>query len=208
MSPRQSHEDAREEDRLAAAAQAGDPRALAALYRRVAPSLLAYLERGLGGGADAEDVLHESFLRLFEGRGRYEGRGRFRSWIFTVASRIALDRMRRSRRHDALAPAVADVALPAAPPDPAAEAAHAELMRRIDGALADLPPAYVMAFPLRGRERFAYREIAAMCGEPEGTLRSRVHHALGRIRKSLEGLGYERPARERTARPSRKERSE
>ena len=64
-------------------------------------------------------------------------------------------------------------------PDPKAR------LRAIDSALSDLPATYAMAFHLRVREEFSYREMAEICGEPEGTLRSRVHHTLKRLRVAL-----------------------
>ena len=91
-----------EDDELARRSRSGDPRALATLYRRHAPALMEYLRRLCGNPADAEDVLQETFLRVFEGRGRYSGRGRFRSWLFTIATRLAHDRHRRRRRQSGL----------------------------------------------------------------------------------------------------------
>jgi RNA polymerase sigma-70 factor (ECF subfamily) len=59
---------------------------LADLYRRHAPALLAYLERMCGGRAEAEDALQETFLRVMKGRGEYREEGRFRAWLFTIAT--------------------------------------------------------------------------------------------------------------------------
>jgi RNA polymerase sigma-70 factor (ECF subfamily) len=177
------------EDRLAIEARGGDPRALATLYRRFAPALLAYLARLLGNRADAEDVLHESFLKVFEGHGRYDGRGRFRPWLFTIATRLAHDRHRRAGRRDRLLPEATTRARPAGTVDPLERVAHRELERRIESVLAGLPPSYAAAFHLRVREGLSYREIAAVSGEPEGTLRSRVHHTLRRLRAHLAGPG-------------------
>ena len=173
------------DDELARSCRAGDARALAVLYGRHAPALLGYLERVLGERADAEDVLHEAFLRLFEGRGRYRGRGRFRPWLFTVATRLATDRLRSAARRDRLAGAAFDEIGPPAPEPPDDRAAARQLVERVESALGDLPAAYAAAFHLRVREQFRYREIAAITGEPEGTLRSRVHHALKRVRNAL-----------------------
>jgi len=160
---------------------------LAELYRRHAPSLLAYLRRLLGERAEAEDILQETFLRIFEGRGSYRGTGRFRGWLFTVATRRALDRLRKIRRRGEILREVALGATLQPSRDPSREAEQRETLRRIDAVLADLPPAYALAFHLRIREEFTYAEIASMAGEPESTLRSRVHHTLKRIRAALEG---------------------
>jgi len=182
--------DDRDCDILAARSRRGDPRALAVLYRHLAPSLLAYLERMLRERADAEDVLHDAFLRLFEGRGWYTGRGRFRAWLFTVATRLAFDRIKRRRRLSELEPYVRETALPRAAPSAGEGASYRELLERIESALRDVPSAYAVAFHLRVREAFSYREMADICGEPEGTLRSRVHHTLRHLRGTLERDGY------------------
>jgi RNA polymerase sigma-70 factor, ECF subfamily len=188
------------DDLLVTRSREGDPRALAELYRRHAPALLAYLERMLRERAEAEDVLQETYLRIFQGRGRYVGRGRFRSWLFTVATRIAYDRRRAQRRHDELSSAVLDATRrPAEEPGHGVD--HRDLLEIVESALADLPPAYAQAFFLRVHEDQSYREMAAICGEPEGTLRSRVHHAMKRVQRIVgeSGLSPLRacPSRER-----------
>jgi RNA polymerase sigma-70 factor (ECF subfamily) len=189
------------DDLLVTRSREGDPRALAELYRRHAPALLAYLERMLRERAEAEDVLQETYLRVFQGRGQYAGRGRFRSWLFTVATRIAYDRRRAQRRHAELSPAVLDAArrTPVEAPEHAVD--HRDLLEVVESALAGLPPAYAQAFFLRVREDRSYSEMAAICGEPEGTLRSRVHHAMKRVQRIVGESGFtpprDRPSKER-----------
>jgi len=187
---------------LAEQSRRGDPRALASLYRQLAPPLLGFLVRRLGDRAEAEDVLHDTFLRLLDDR-RGGGPDHVRPWLFTVAGHLALDRLRRRKRRGELLAAEGAGAGPAGPPDPEGAVEHRELRDRIEAALADLPPTYAAAFHLRVRERLPYREIAHLLGDAEGTLRSRVHHALARVRRSLQRLGYERPSPR-----ARKERTE
>jgi len=184
--------DAEDDDLLAARSRKGDGMALARLYQRHAPALLRYLERCAGSRSEAEDILQETFLRLFEGRGRYEGRGRFRSWLFTVATRLVLDRARRARRHADL---LESGAAPWSPLEqvPSDAFLPGRTQQRIEHALADLPSDYALAFHLRVREGFSYAEMAAMSGAPEGTLRSRVHHAVRRIRAALAVDGGSEP---------------
>lgn len=183
-----------DDDALARRSRCGDAQALATLYRRHAPALLEYLERVLASRADAEDVLHETFLRLFLGRGSYEARGRFRAWLFTVASRLARDHLRRNRRHRELTTAEALAEPRPEPASPLELAAQREVHEKIEAALADLPDSYAVAFHLRVREDFSYREIAAICEAGEGTLRSRVHHAVKRITAALRGSRPAKPA--------------
>lgn len=176
-----------DDDDLAARSRAGDPAALATLYHRHGPALLDFLTRYLRNPVEAEDVLHETFLRLFKGRGGYRAQGRFRAWLFAVASRIAIDRLRRGQRHRALAAAHSWPGQ--APEDPLQALAGAEIQGCIDDALATLPESYAAAFHLRVREGFSYREIAEISGAPLGTLRSRVHHALRTARQALRAAG-------------------
>lgn len=172
-----------DDDQLALRCRDGDAQALATLYRRHASALLEYLERRTGQRHDAEDILQDTFVRIFDGRGRYEGRGRFRSWLFTVATRLAVDRARQRQRRSELASTHYE-SIP-----PGAEVPERRLPDRtrirIEMVLSTLPAEYSQAFHLRILAGFTYGEIAAICGDPEGTLRSRVHHTLGRIRDEL-----------------------
>lgn len=173
-----------DDDLLASRSRNGDPLALAKLYRRHASHLLRYLEKQVGRPEEAEDILQETFIRIFEGRGRYEGRGRFRAWLFTVATRIAMDRARQRRRQDELLE-TQYASEPCVVEDPWDAALRTHALGRIESVLADLPNDHAIAFHLRVLENFSYREMAEICGDPEGTLRSRVHHALKRIRDTL-----------------------
>jgi RNA polymerase sigma-70 factor (ECF subfamily) len=183
------------DDTLVTRSRDGDPDALAELYRRHAGALLRYVERLTGERDAAEDILQETFLRIFERRGRYLGRGRFRSWLFTVATRQARDRARTARRRGELTGAFAGELAPRPDGDPLQRVRRLEILREIESALADLPPAYAATFQLRICESFSYREISEMLDEPEGTLRSRVHHALRRVRAALEARGEAREPR-------------
>ncbi len=172
-----------DDDELCARSRSGDPAALAILYRRHAPVLRRHL-RHLAGDA-ADDLVHETFIRLFEGRGRYRGRGRFRAWLFTIASRLARDQGRQhARRRDLTTEHAADLA-PADAIDAEASVDADALARHVESLLDDLPPAYAEAFRQRVGRDLSYREMSALTGEPEGTLRSRVHHALKRIRRAM-----------------------
>lgn len=170
------------DDELAVAARSGDARALAVLYERYATRLMAYLERLLSSRADAEDALQDVFLRVFEGRGAYDPCGRFRAWLFTVAHHVAHDRLRRRSL-------VLDVEASRLVTTPAHTADERALLADVERVLADVPPSYVEAFHLRFREGMRYRDMAAILGEPEGTLRSRVHHTKERIRRALSPEG-------------------
>ncbi|GIU99538.1 MAG: RNA polymerase sigma24 factor [Actinomycetota bacterium] len=88
-------------DAILAAAQRGDPNALEAIYRELAPGVLGYL-RGQRA-ADPEDLAGEVFVAVVERIGGFRGDERaFRSWVFTIAHhRLAHARRRAARRREA-----------------------------------------------------------------------------------------------------------
>ncbi len=176
--------EAHEADRLALAARRGDTEALARLYGEFAPAVRAFLRRFTGDSAAADDVLHEVFLHLMEGRGRFRPQGRFRQWLFAAAANAARDHLRKLGNRQRLSATLALTAPRSAPPPDEALAAR-DAVRRVEAALEDLPPEYGAAFHLRVRDGFSYREMAAITGDPEGTLRSRVYHTLQRLRDHL-----------------------
>jgi RNA polymerase sigma-70 factor, ECF subfamily len=88
-----------EPEELARRAQSGCVVSYAELARRFRPRLLHVLERRLGGCVeDAEDVTQEALARAWGRIGHFDGRGRFSTWLFTIALRAATDHHRRSGR--------------------------------------------------------------------------------------------------------------
>ena len=172
-------------DQLALAARNGNAQALAQLYETLGPAVLGFLQHILQDQYSAEDILHETFLRLFEGRGNWTPDGKLESWLFTVARRLALDKIRASNRHQKMigTPEAQDIMGQFHNPDSGLGLAFLDNL--VAKTLATLPKGYATVFHLRIGQEFTYPEIAVICNEPEGTLRSRVHHTLKLLRKAL-----------------------
>jgi RNA polymerase sigma-70 factor (ECF subfamily) len=83
------------DEELAARAQAGCIASFEELVRRYQAPALQFLRR-LGAGADAEDLLQETFLRAYRGLDQYRQPGRFITWLFTIARRVQINHFRRS----------------------------------------------------------------------------------------------------------------
>src|SRR5947208_8673973 len=158
-------------------ARAGDPEALASLYRAHGAALYRLAYRLTGTPQDAEDVVHDVFVGLPEALGRYEERGSFAGWLKRVTARVALMRLRtRTRRREV----TLDATLPAdqRPADVESEA----LRSAIDA----LPDQLRSVLVLKEVEGYSHAEVGELLGISEGASRVRLNRAMRRLRKSLE----------------------
>jgi RNA polymerase sigma-70 factor (ECF subfamily) len=168
---------------LAAGLDARDPAALAAFYDRYAGYALAVALRILRDRPEAEEAVQDAIWQIWSGRVRYDPlRGKFRTWVFTVARSRALDRLRRRAPVGAPIPA-RDL------PSEASGSEDAELqtgLARLLGRLTrDQRDVVVLAF----YEGLTHNEIAERLGEPVGTVKSRIRRGLLELRAALEAEG-------------------
>lgn len=154
---------------LVAAAQAGDRQALEQLLARHQPRLYAICRRLCGNEPDALDATQEALVAIVRGLGRFDGRARFSTWAYRVATNAALDELRRRGRRPVPAEQGRDV--PSSRPGPeGAAVAHVD----VDAALATLPVEFRAAVVLRDLCDLSYDEVAATLDIPPGTVRSRI----------------------------------
>jgi RNA polymerase sigma-70 factor (ECF subfamily) len=153
---------------LARRAALGERGSLETLLARHLDQIHAICRRVLGHPEDALDATQEALIAIARGINRFDGRSRFTTWMYRVATNAALDEARRRRRRPLAAehlperPAVAD----------ATDAVDARL--DVDAALATLPADYRAAVALRDLAGLDYAEIAAALDIPIGTVRSRI----------------------------------
>lgn len=160
-------------------AGAGDSRAFAALYERHKAPLVSFCYRMLRNWEDAADVFQETFRYLHAHAAEYEPVAGFRSYATRIARNLCIDilRKRRRRRTGRLDPGLD---LPA--PDDGPELDRAEVEARLRAALDDVPDPYREVLHLRIVDSMEYAEIAETLGCPVGTVKSRLHSALGVLR--------------------------
>ena len=182
---------------LMAAAARSDRGALAALYDRHAAVMLGVAIRLVRNRQDAEDLLHDVFVEAWQKAGDYDpSRGSVRSWLLMRVRSRSIDRVRAlatARRYgmtpDA-APDAADgpVSRPCALVEP-----HWDLpdRRRAQVAMGGLPEEQRRLVQLCYFEGMTCSEMAAHCGIPIGTVKSRLAAAMAKLRQSL--LGERRP---------------
>lgn len=172
---------------LVRAVARGDQAALAALYDRHAPLLLAVGRRILGAPREAEDLLHDVFLEAWRAAGDYDpARGSVRAWLVMRMRSRALDRVRAAGR--------AKVVLGASDAQPEVAGEPQDLGRGVDRArvlvaLERLSPEHREILELGYFEGLSSSEIAARLSVPIGTVKSRVARGLAQLR-----AGFMEPA--------------
>jgi RNA polymerase sigma-70 factor, ECF subfamily len=163
----------------------GDMRAFDALYDRHARALFAFVRAMLRDPTEAEDVLHEAFMALLRERGGAAAPRSLRAWLYKVARNLCLNRLRARRRADRAvveAASLADFAPAPAGVDSRLEAA--EVRERLVAAVGRLPEALAEVYRLR-TAGLSYEEVADALGVPVGTVKSRVHEMVGRLREEM-----------------------
>jgi RNA polymerase sigma-70 factor (ECF subfamily) len=167
------------------AAQAGARREFEERLAECGP--LAYrVARGvLRNTADAEDVAQEALLKAYRGFERLRDRNRFRAWLVRISFRLALDRLRASKRREQRDTFWSQPEHQ--PPAPNAEdlAASNEFQAHLDRALDGLPEKLRLVLLLAAMEGHTIDEIAAMLGIPVGTVKSRIFFARKQLTEKL-----------------------
>jgi RNA polymerase sigma factor (sigma-70 family) len=146
--------------------------------------VLGYLRRLLG--ARAEDAWQETFLRALRAYDRLEHGRHLRAWVFTIATRVALDELRSSRRPVSLEGLAAEFpgrdGFEAAAPEPPAAA-----YRELEHLTGSLPPTERAAVVLRYGYDLGYAQIGAALGSSEEAARAAASSGVRRLRRSLDG---------------------
>jgi RNA polymerase sigma-70 factor (ECF subfamily) len=162
--------------------------ALATLYDRYSAAVYGLVRRMLGDVGLAEEVLQETFWRLWQHAASYEpGRVRFATWLFRIASNLAIGEIRRAARRPRpvassgsgsdVSPPAALAALPDPDPDVPDQVWAGEQRRTIQAGLGTLPAEQRQALELAYFGGLSHAEIAAMQAAPLSTVKTRL--ALG-----------------------------
>jgi RNA polymerase sigma-70 factor (ECF subfamily) len=166
----------------------GDVEAFHALYRAVAPRLLAYLRGLVGERAAAEDLLQQTFLKLHEARAVYVRGADPVPWLYTIAHRTCLDELRRRKRArvkltDDGEPIELRADLSGIPEGE--EAPSDGLSTLTTAALEKLPQNQREALILTKVHGRTHQEAAAITGTTPGAIKLRAHRAYVTLRQIL-----------------------
>lgn len=163
----------------------GDLSAFDVLYERYERPLFGFLRRQLDDAAEAEDVLHEAFLAVLREREKGRTARSFKAWLFEVARHLCLNRVRTRKRSANATDGVAQVVELSAPAlQPEEVLAHRQTAEALKVAVTKLPPTLSELYHLRAGG-LSYEELAEVLGIPIGTVKSRLHELVQRLKQEV-----------------------
>lgn len=161
----------------------GDSRAATLLVERHAEALARYAA-SQGEWEDVEELVQDTFVRAFGSLDQFRGESALRTWLFTIARRLILDRRRAGRRARMMVPA--DEGSVTTDVTPLDMVIADETGERVRAAVERLTPTQREVFALRVSEGMSYTDIARVVGTTEGAARVHYHHAMRAVKESLE----------------------
>jgi len=171
---------------------AGDEKAYRELVEMYQARIYSLALRMLRRAEDAQDVTQETFIRMFRALDRYDPERPFAAWLFSIASRLSIDQIRRrklqpvpltqrDRDDEEYTIDVEDTG-----PRPEEVTSHAEEEARTRALIDSLPPHYRIVVLLRHQQDLSYEEIAESLHLPLGTVKARIHRARALLRDRIE----------------------
>lgn len=167
--------------------------ALEVIYDRYAAIVMGVAFRILQNRQSAEEVVQETFWRVWDRASGFDAyRGSFKSWLFSIARRYAIDLTRRAkvRPDTAVNESEADQMLRAPSSENVVESVISAIERaEVKAAIATLPPDQTQVIQMAYYEGLTRREIATATQTPVGTIHTRARLALKKLQSVLQGEG-------------------
>lgn len=152
------------------------------LVDRYKTRLVNVIYRMLNDQNEAEDLVQETFLRVWTHRQDYDFSYCLSTWIYTIALNLAKNELRKRRKFKFFS--LLDMTEKGLElPDP--KLGPSALGHMLEGAIGKLPGKYKEAFLLRDVEQLPYEEVAQILGVPLGTVKSRVNRARAVLKDEL-----------------------
>jgi len=172
----------------------GDDSAFEVIVERYQSKVYAIAYRMTRNREDAMDIAQEVFIKAHRGIARWRPLRGFQHWLYRIATNMTIDVLRKRQRRAAVIVDSEDfsmdrgVAAPAGSEDPVRNLAIEELGGRIGAAIETLPERQRATVVLRYYEDLSIKEIAAVIGCTEGTVKTHLFRATGKLRNLLGDL--------------------
>lgn len=175
-------------------AQAGEQAAFATLVEAHSERIYNYLLRMLNDREEAEDLTQETFVRAWQALGRFRGGAAFSTWLYRIATNLAIDSLRRRQRSGPTQsieePHQSEDGEterqwpdPERPPDE--QVIARELQEAVWQAVGQMTPKLRAVLVMYDFEQMSYEEIARVLRVPLGTVKSRLFNARKQLRERL-----------------------
>ncbi len=181
------------DEQLIARFQVGDVQAFDILVRRYKDQLLNFIYRFVGNRSDAEDIVQETFLRVYKNKHYYKEIAKFSTWVYTIAGNLAKTELRRRKRHKIFSVSnfvneERDYDIPDREHSPERKVDSSIQENIIQKAIGKLPTKFKEVIILRDIQGFAYEEISQILNIPLGTVKSRVNRGRLKLQEDLKFL--------------------
>lgn len=181
------------ENQLARLALKGDMRAFEELVDLYRDKLFHMAYRMLNNRQESEDVVQDTFLRVYKNLDRFDDSLKFSTWIYRIATNLCIDRLRKRRPTYSLDAESSEYEgldgysmIPSDNRTPESELILSDTQRIIHEAIASLPPKYKSVMILRYIHDMSLQEVGDILGMPVTTIKTRVHRGREFLRKKLE----------------------
>ena len=169
---------------LIGAVAAGDRQAFVRFYDRYRRKVARFVSRLTWRTDVVEETVNDTMVAVWQGAGSFRGRSRVSTWVMGIAYRTALKRVRQVTRRPE--EELTDRAATAATTEmPDAALARSQGSARIRVALDKLSPEHRAVIELTFYDDCSYRQIAAIVGCPENTVKTRMFHARRHLKRLL-----------------------
>jgi RNA polymerase sigma-70 factor (ECF subfamily) len=181
--------------------QAGDEFAFVGIYNRYKGPIYSFCYKMLRDSDAAEDVMQETFLRIYENRDRLLKTSAFKSWLFTIARNQCLNSIRRNSKHTSLETDSSDQLINVN--TPFSEMEKTEQVRAVTRLLEALKPDYREILILREYQNLSYEEIASVTRTSVSAVKSRLFKARKKLAVLMGPLLDSNVEKTRTAQASK-----
>ncbi|MNO59017.1 ECF RNA polymerase sigma factor SigW [compost metagenome] len=179
--------------RLVKLARKGDQGAFAELVDLYKDKIFHLAYRMLSNRHEAEDIVQETFLRVYKNWNRYDEKQKFSTWIYRIATNLCIDRLRKRKPSYYLDAEMNDQEgmdgyslIPGDERTPESEYLLSETQQMIHHAIEGLPAKYKSVIILRYLQEMSLQEIGDILDMPVTTVKTRVHRGREFLRKKLE----------------------
>ncbi len=174
--------------------QEGNNNAYNEIVRRYKDRLINFVYRYVGNYDDSEDIVQDTFVKVYVSKHLYKEVAKFSTWIYTIAINLAKTKLIKKQKYKVFSISTAyedeekdfDIKDEAYLPDVDANSKFQEAY--IQKALESIPENYRKLVILRDVEDFSYEEICEMTGLPMGTVKSRINRGREKLQKLLKDI--------------------